>query len=256
MKFQQVRNATILIEYAGKKFLVDPMLAEKGAFQASEGTVNSHLSTPTAELPLPTEVILDVDAVIVTHTHRDHWDEVAKQLVPKDMLIFVQDDKDAADIRAEGFRNIRVLDENTDYEGITMTKTPGQHGSDYAIAHRGRLGEVCGIVFRHVDEKTLYIAGDTVWNQYVSDNLKEYAPDIVILNSGDAQVIGLGSIIMGKQDVYEVHKAAPKATLIASHMESVNHATLTRKELREFIGEKAISPPRVLVPEDGEVYTF
>ena len=29
MKFQQLRNATIIIEYAGKKFLVDPMLGEK-----------------------------------------------------------------------------------------------------------------------------------------------------------------------------------------------------------------------------------
>jgi L-ascorbate metabolism protein UlaG (beta-lactamase superfamily) len=27
MKFQQLRNATLIIEYAGKKFLVDPMLA-------------------------------------------------------------------------------------------------------------------------------------------------------------------------------------------------------------------------------------
>lgn len=30
MKIQQIRNATIIIEYAGKRFLVDPMLGEKG----------------------------------------------------------------------------------------------------------------------------------------------------------------------------------------------------------------------------------
>jgi len=35
MKFQQLRNATLIIEYAGKKFLIDPMLAEKGLFQDS-----------------------------------------------------------------------------------------------------------------------------------------------------------------------------------------------------------------------------
>lgn len=29
MKIQQIRNATIIIEYAGKKFLVDPMLGKK-----------------------------------------------------------------------------------------------------------------------------------------------------------------------------------------------------------------------------------
>ena len=32
-------------------------------------------------------------------------------------------------------------------------------------------------------------------------------------------------LIMGKEDVYELWKAAPNATLIASHMEAVNHWT-------------------------------
>ena len=83
----------------------------------------------------------------------------------------------------------------------------------------------------------------------------KYHPDIVVLNSCDAQVIGNESIIMGKQDIYEVYQAAPEATIIASHMEAVNHATLSRKELREFLSEKAMMQ-RVLVPKDGESYTF
>ncbi len=32
MNIQQIRNATIIIEYAGKRFLVDPVLGEKGSF--------------------------------------------------------------------------------------------------------------------------------------------------------------------------------------------------------------------------------
>jgi len=31
MRIQQIRNATIVVEYAGKKMLVDPMLSKKGA---------------------------------------------------------------------------------------------------------------------------------------------------------------------------------------------------------------------------------
>ena len=31
MQFEQIRNATIVLEYAGKKFLVDPWLAPKGS---------------------------------------------------------------------------------------------------------------------------------------------------------------------------------------------------------------------------------
>jgi L-ascorbate metabolism protein UlaG (beta-lactamase superfamily) len=32
MKITQVRNATLLLDYAGTRFLIDPMLSAKGAF--------------------------------------------------------------------------------------------------------------------------------------------------------------------------------------------------------------------------------
>jgi L-ascorbate metabolism protein UlaG (beta-lactamase superfamily) len=256
MKFQQLRNATILIEYAGTKFLVDPMLAEKGAFPGFEGTPNSHIANPLVHLPIPMDEILDVDAVIVTHIHPDHWDEAAIKLVPKDMLIFAQNENDAAQIKEQGFKNVRALEEKTVFEDITLIKTPGRHGGEKTVEKYAELlGLVSGVIFKHPNEKTVYIAGDTVWYEGVEENLKKYEPDVVILNSGDAQVLGYEPIIMDKKDVYEVYKAAPKATIIASHMESVNHAMLSRKELREFLSEKGMTQ-RVLVPEDGETCVF
>ena len=256
MKFQQLRNATIIIEYAGKKFLVDPMLAEKGAFPGFEGTPNSHIANPLVHLPIPMDEILDVDAVIVTHIHPDHWDEAAIKLVPKDMLIFAQNENDAAQIKEQGFKNVRALEEKTVFEDITLIKTPGRHGGEKTIEKYAELlGLVSGVIFKHPNEKTVYIAGDTVWYEGVEENLKKYEPDVVILNSGDAQVLGYEPIIMDKKDVYEVYKAAPKATIIASHMESVNHAMLSRKELREFLSEQGMTQ-RVLVPEDGETCIF
>jgi hypothetical protein len=51
-----------------------------------------------------------------------------------------------------------------------------------------------------------------------------------------------------------VYKASPNAKIIASHMEAVNHWTLSRKELKSFINEKGIS--NILVPADGESYSF
>jgi L-ascorbate metabolism protein UlaG (beta-lactamase superfamily) len=256
MKIKQVRNATLIIEYVGRKFLVDPFLAEKGAYPGFEGTANSHLRNPLVDLTVPMDQILNVDAVIVTHLHPDHWDEAAKALVPKDMLIFAQNADDAAAIQAAGFGNTGVLTENTEFDGITLIKTPGQHGTDQAYAVIGQiLGNVCGVVFRHPDEKTLYLAGDTIWNGYVEENLRTHKPDVIVLNCGDAQFPGLGSIIMGKEDVYKVYQSNPGAIILPSHMESVNHSMLSRQELREFIAENALTP-RVLVPEDGESVGF
>lgn len=257
MKVKQIRNATLSIEYAGARFLVDPMLSEKGGWPGFEGTMNSEQANPTVDLPVPVAELLDVDAVIVSHTHPDHWDDAAKAVIPRDIVHFAQNDQDAQLIRDAGFRDVRVLGTATQFEGITLVKAPGQHGRGHVL--EGMLGEllgkVCGIVFEHPGERTLYLAGDTVWYEGVAETLKKYDPDVVVLNSGDAKLLTSDSIIMGKQDLFEVCAAAPRATIIASHMEAVNHATLTRAELRAFVAEKGLRD-RVRIPADGESYDF
>ena len=50
-------------------------------------------------------------------------------------------------------------------------------------------------------------------------------------------------------------KSAPKAAIVAVHMDSVNHMSLSRKELREFVQDNKIQD-RVVIPEDGEVMKF
>ena len=42
MKFHQIRNATAIIHYAGKKILIDPMLSAKGSFPGFPLTMNRH----------------------------------------------------------------------------------------------------------------------------------------------------------------------------------------------------------------------
>lgn len=255
---QQIRNATLKVEYAGTTFLIDPMLAKKGAYPGFEGTYNSHLRNPLVDLPLPLEEVMKADAIIVTHTHLDHWDEVARQRLPKGMPIFVQDEKDAISIRQDGFTDVRVLTESTVFNGTRLSKTGGQHGDDKTMAVAGELlGSVAGVVFQRPGHKTVYVAGDTVWNRHVEDALQQYKPDVIILNTGYARIQGLeGSIIMGKEDLLRAHQAAPKAMVIGTHMEAVNHGMQTRKELRDFIAEKGMDAQRVRVPADGEIYHF
>lgn len=60
---------------------------------------------------------------------------------------------------------------------------------------------------------------------------------------------------MGKEDIYEVYKAASNVKSIFKHMEAVNHWTLSREELKIFSNEKGISN-NSLVPDDSESYTF
>jgi L-ascorbate metabolism protein UlaG (beta-lactamase superfamily) len=256
MHIQQIRNATLVIDYAGMRLLVDPLLAEQGAYPGFAGTANSHLANPLVGLPVPVHELLEVDAVIVTHLHADHWDEAARRLVPRGLPVFAQDQADAAALRADGFLDVRVLGPDTVFEGIVMRKTMGQHGSDGVMAVIGeRMGQVSGVVLSHPAEPTLYVAGDTVWNRHVEDSLAAHRPDVVVLNCGDAQVPGLGAIIMDQHDLARVARAAPQAAIVASHLEAVNHCVLSRAALRAFLDEQGLRE-RVRVPEDGEICAF
>ena len=58
MNIQQVRNATIIAEYGGKKILVDPMLGKKGSMPPFPFSRNQHLRNPLHELPFPVEEML------------------------------------------------------------------------------------------------------------------------------------------------------------------------------------------------------
>lgn len=261
VQVQHIRNATVKIDFSGTTFLVDPMLAPQGAYAGFDGTYRSELLNPMVGLPMTAEQVLDsVEAVVVTHTHLDHWDDAAQQIIPKHLPVFTQNAADAQVIRSQGFQDVRVLEGETTFKGVKLTKTGGQHGSDllYADATRAQmLGEVMGVVFSAPNAKKVYVAGDTVWRPEVTKALAEHQPDVVILNTGSALMTGFEQhpIIMGKQDTLQATQQAPQAKIVAVHMDAVNHMSLSRKELREFIEVQKIEQ-RVWVPEDGQAMKF
>jgi len=103
----------------------------------------------------------------------------------------------------------------------------------------------------HPAHNTLYVAGGTIWHAEVERAIASHAPDVIVLNAGMATVIGLDPIIMGPADVLAVHRAAPNAMLITSHMEAVNHCILSRADLRAF-SQRDGYEQRLLIPADGE----
>lgn len=261
VKVQLIRNATVKIDFSGTTFLVDPMLSAKGEFPGFPDTYRSELRNPLVDLPFSAKDVLEsVEAVVVTHTHTDHWDEAAQKAIPKSLPVFTQNEADATMIRSQGFKDVRVLEGSTTFMGVKLSKTGGQHGSDLWFADPARseaMGPVMGVVFSAPQAKTVYVAGDTVWRPEVDQALEQYKPEVVILNTGSAIMNGFEEhpIIMGKQDTLQATKAAPDAAIVAVHMDSVNHMSLSRKELREFVQETSIQD-RVMIPEDGESMKF
>jgi len=257
---QFIRNATFIFNYAGKKILVDPMFAEKGLYPGFPGTPNSEMRNPLVPMPVKPESLLDVDVVLVSHLHPDHWDEVAVNTLPKEIKILAQNDDDAKTIISQGFTNVEAINENVNFKGLNFIKTNCQHGTDaaYSIPDLAEfLGKSSGYYFNETGEKSIYFLGDTIWIDEVEDNLKKWQPDVVVINAGYASLANdqLGAVITGKEDVKKIHDLLPNATIIAIHMEALNHCILSRTELREFTKVKGFED-KVIIPNDGEIITL
>jgi len=223
----------VILEVAGRRILVDPMLDDVGTRPPIEQTRNQ-VANPTVPLPLPAEdVVRDLDAVIVTHRHRDHLDTKAEELLPRDVPVFCQpEDEDA--LRDLGL-DARTVEAAVEWDGLRITRTPARHGT-------GPIAELLAPVSGFVLDD-LYLAGDTVWYEEVEATIARHQPRVAVVNAGGAEFVEGGLIVMGADDVREVVARVPR--VVAVHMEALNHCFLERESLRRAV-------PGVLVPEDGE----
>ncbi|MCE3287194.1 MAG: fold metallo-hydrolase [Gaiellaceae bacterium] len=233
MHITLVRSATIIVELAGRRILVDPMLDDVGARPPIEGTRNQ-VANPTVPLPFPAEeVVQGLDAVLVTHRHRDHLDARGEELLPHDVPVFCQPEDEAA-LRTLGL-DVRPVEDALEWDGLRITRAPARHGT-------GRVAELLAPVSGFVLDD-LYLAGDTVWYEEVEATIERHRPRVAVVNAGGAEFVEGGLIVMGVEDVREVVARVP--TVVAVHMGALNHCFLERESLRRAV-------PGVLVPEDGE----
>lgn len=255
MKMTHVRNATAVLEVAGKTVLVDPMLGARGSIESFPSETGNTSRNPLVDLTVPMAELLNPDVVVVTHTHPDHWDGAAAALLPRDVPVLVQHAADAQIVTDQGFTDVRILAEPVTIDGTVFTRTEGQHGSDATLEAIPFLGEVMGFVVRHDGEPVTYFAGDTIMTNGVRTALDTHKPDVVVLNTGEARPTPMGPILMGPSDVVDVSALAPSARVVAVHMEALNHCPVTRAQILETAAEHGISD-RVFAPADGEVLSF
>ncbi|MGI9050948.1 MAG: MBL fold metallo-hydrolase, partial [Rubrobacteraceae bacterium] len=218
MNIRLIRHATLVLDLNGTRILVDPMLNPAGTVEAVPDTPNQRRN-PLVDLPFGEDelarVLEEIDAVLVTHTHQDHWDERATELLPKDLQVLCQPEDEEL-IRSAGFSEVTPVRTEVEWGGTIFTRTGGQHGT-------GEIGEkmapVSGFVLRSAEAPSLYIAGDTVWCPEVEEALSSYTPDVVVLNAGAARFLSGDPITMTAEDVAQVSRAVPDARILAVHME-------------------------------------
>ena len=212
------------------------------------------------DLPLSMDNLLsNVTAVVVTHTHLDHWDDTAINAIPKSLPIFVQNTADKELITSQGFNDVRIIFESLEFNGITLRKTGGSHGTleMYANPVLAQLaGDAMGVIFEAADEPTVYLVGDTVWTSDVEKALLRFDPNVIIMNTGYAQILGFeDSIIMGTKILAAWWYANQRLKLLRFTWIQLIILQQVREDVRKFIKGNNIES-HVAVPEDGETITL
>jgi L-ascorbate metabolism protein UlaG (beta-lactamase superfamily) len=218
VRIQLVRHATLLLDTSVGRILVDPMLRAAGTSPPIENTPNPR-PNPLVELPMSREQVLDgVDLCVVTHLHRDHFDD----LVPLDLPILTQPES-ADELRARGYTNVA-----TEHPRIGTTR--GRHGT-------GDIGRAMGPVSGFVVDD-VYVAGDTILCDEVHDALERHRPRVAIVNGGGARFLEGDPITMTAAEVRQIDAPA----VVVVHLEAINHCLEPRSAYDGAI-----------VPLDGQV---
>lgn len=237
----------MLVNSGGVTLLVDPIFSPAGFMPPIDNSADDRRN-PLVDMPVSEAELINVDAVLLTHTHRDHFDAAAAEKLPKEIMLFCQP-PDEQKLKGFGFSSVYPVKSDVTWKGLAITRTGGQHGSG-TIGEK--MGPVSGYILKQEGEPTVYFAGDTIWCPAVELALRNYQPDVVVLFAGAAQFITGDPITMTARDVIEVCREVPAAQIVVVHMETFNHCLLTREKLREHLAQAGLLE-QVLIPRDGEI---
>jgi L-ascorbate metabolism protein UlaG (beta-lactamase superfamily) len=161
--------------------------------------------------------------------------------------------RDREQIAAMGFSDVQAIGDGTAVGGVTIRTTDGRHGPPEVLDD---MGEVSGFLISAAGEPTLYWAGDTILCPEVEAVLAEERPDIVVVHGCGALWQGKGPLVMDGPMVLDTVRLSGNATVVVTHLDAVDHATVSRAELMRMAADASVDKSRLRVPEDGEILSF
>jgi L-ascorbate metabolism protein UlaG (beta-lactamase superfamily) len=254
-----VGNATVLIRWGGFTILTDPTFIHRHEkVGIGYGLSATRLTDPAIEIgDLP-----PLDAIVLSHFHGDHFDQVAERALDKAVPI-VTTPEAAEQLRERAFTNLYPLETwqaTSLAKGearLRITAAPGRHGPPVvSFALPDVMGSILEFQTGAGDARLrLYISGDTL----VFDDLQEIPRrypeiDLALLHLGGTMVLGIMVTMDADQGVEAMRIVRPKLA-IPVHYDDYDVFKSPLSDFRRAV-EAAELADRVHYLDRGDTYTF
>lgn len=251
-----VGNATMLLRIGGITLLTDPTFVHRHErVDLGYGMSTERLVDPAIDI----DDLPPVDAVLLSHFHGDHFDQVAQERLDRSLPIVTT--PQARDRLHElGFRRamgLQTWEELTLTKGdrrLTLTACPGRHGPGLTDLV---LPDVMGTVLRSEDASggraapVVYISGDTLVFEDLAELPRRYPElDTAFLHLGGTRVLGILVTMDGEQGVEMVRLLDPHV-VVPIHYEDYDVFTSSLDDFVEAAGHAGLGD-RVRLLERGQ----
>jgi L-ascorbate metabolism protein UlaG (beta-lactamase superfamily) len=248
-----VGGPTTLIDVAGVRFVTDPTFDAAGRDYQLGPVVTL---TKTRGPAIDVAELGTVDVALVSHQqHPDNLDDAGRELLARVGLVLTAPSSAEKIPDAVGLEPGAARDVPTP-QGITLrvTATPARHGPQGAEAFAGEvIGFAIGVV--ETGEALVYVTGDTVWFDGVSDVATSFQPRVVVLHAGAATTRRSAfQLTMNANDAVEVAAAFPGAAILPVHHDGWTHFIQSQDDLANAFAVLGLD--RLQLVEPGRSHEF
>jgi L-ascorbate metabolism protein UlaG (beta-lactamase superfamily) len=213
-----VGNATTVVKLGPFTVLTDPNFLRRGQWtHIGQGVVSRRLTDPALEIAdLP-----ELDGVVLSHLHGDHFDRVASRELARDLPVFTTPHA-AKRLSRRGFREtapLRTWETATLSRGsakLTITSVPGRHALGPL---RHLLPPVMGTVLEYREAAgvlpfRIYLSGDTLVHPELREIRERFdGIDLAVVHLGGTKVLGVLLTMDGEQGADLVELLGPETTV-------------------------------------------